>query len=122
MIRSSRGTRAGRELTVGGWENNTKADSHESTRRWLVADLREKHPKVMAFGEMHYDALLSFIAAFHMQSESAYRPAYTKYARAFQHLSPAPLPSIARCGGDSRIQRQQRRHDPSSKANSDATV
>jgi hypothetical protein len=75
---------------VGGWENNTKADSHEGTRR-LVADLREKYPKVMAFGEMHYDALLSFIPVFHVQSESAYRPAYTKYARAFQHLShPAP--------------------------------
>jgi hypothetical protein len=75
---------------VGGWENNTKADSHGGTRR-LVADLRAKYPKVMAFGEMHYDALLSFIPVFHVQSESAYRPAYTKYARAFQHLShPAP--------------------------------
>jgi hypothetical protein len=75
---------------VGGWENNTKADSHEGTRR-LVADLRAKYPNVMVFGEMHYDALLSFIPVFHVQSESAYRPAYTKYARAFQHLShPAP--------------------------------
>ena len=75
---------------VGGWENNTKADSHEGTRR-LVADLREKYPKVMVFGEMHYDALMSFIPVFHVQSESAYRPAYTKYCRAFQHLShPAP--------------------------------
>ncbi|HXW99811.1 MAG TPA: hypothetical protein VEJ00_01245 [Candidatus Acidoferrales bacterium] len=75
---------------VGGWENNTKADSHEGTRR-LVADLKEKYPKVMVFGEMHYDALLSFIPVFHVQRESAYWPAYTKYARAFQHLShPAP--------------------------------
>lgn len=75
---------------VGGWENNTKADSHEGTRR-LVAELRQKYPKVMVFGEMHYDALLSFIPVFHVQSESAYQPAYTKYARAFQHLShPAP--------------------------------
>lgn len=75
---------------VGGWENNTRADSHEGTRR-LVADLREKYPHVMAFGEMHYDALLSLIPVFHVQRESAYRPAYTKYARAFQHLShPAP--------------------------------
>jgi hypothetical protein len=75
---------------VGGWENNTKADSHEGTRR-LVADLREKYPRVMVFGEMHYDALLSFIPVFHVQRESAYWPAYTKYARAFQHLShPAP--------------------------------
>jgi hypothetical protein len=75
---------------VGGWENNTKADSHEGTRR-LVADLREKYPKVMVFGEMHYDALQAFIPVFHVQSESAYRQAYTKYGRAFQHLShPAP--------------------------------
>jgi hypothetical protein len=75
---------------VGGWENNTKADSHEGTRR-LVADLKEKYPKVMVIGEMHYDALLSFIPVFHVQRESAYWPAYTKYARAFQHLShPAP--------------------------------
>jgi hypothetical protein len=75
---------------VGGWENNTKADSHEGTRR-LVADLKEKYPRVMVIGEMHYDALLSFIPVFHVQRESAYWPAYTKYARAFQHLShPAP--------------------------------
>ena len=75
---------------VGGWENNTKADSHEGTRR-LVADLHAKYPNVMVFGEMHYDALLSFIPVFHVQRESAYWPAYTKYARAFQHLShPAP--------------------------------
>jgi hypothetical protein len=75
---------------VGGWENNTKADSHEGTRR-LVAELREKYPHVMVFGEMHYDALLSFIPVFHVQNESAYRPAYTKYARAFEHTShPAP--------------------------------
>ena len=75
---------------VGGWENNTKADSHEGTRR-MVADLRKKYPDVMVFGEMHYDALLSFIPVFHVQSESAYRPAYTKYGRAFEHTShPAP--------------------------------
>jgi hypothetical protein len=75
---------------VGGWENNTKADPHEGTRR-LVADLREKYPQVMVFGEMHYDALLSFIPVFHVQNESAYRPAYTKYGRAFEHTShPAP--------------------------------
>jgi hypothetical protein len=75
---------------VGGWENNTNADSHEGTRR-LVADLKAKYPHVMVFGEMHYDALLSFIPVFHVQRETAYRPAYTKYGRAFQHLShPAP--------------------------------
>lgn len=75
---------------VGGWENNTKADSHEGTRR-LVGDLKQKYPNVMVFGEMHYDALLSFIPVFHVQNESGYRPAYTKYGRAFEHTShPAP--------------------------------
>jgi hypothetical protein len=75
---------------VGGWENNTKADPHEGTRR-LVAELRAKYPHVMVFGEMHYDALLSFIPVFHVERESAYWPAFTKYSRAFQHLShPAP--------------------------------
>jgi hypothetical protein len=75
---------------VGGWENNTKADSHEGTRR-LVADLKQKYPNVMVFGEMHYDALLSFIPAFHVQNESAYQASYTKYGRAFEHTShPAP--------------------------------
>lgn len=75
---------------VGGWENNTKADSHEGTRK-LVASLGDKYPKVMVFGEMHYDALQAFIPVFHVQRESAYWPAYTKYGRAFQHLShPAP--------------------------------
>lgn len=75
---------------VGGWENNTNADPHEGTRR-LVADLRAKYPHVMVFGEMHYDALQAFIPVFHVQRETAYRDAYTKYGRAFQHLShPAP--------------------------------
>lgn len=75
---------------VGGWENNIKADSHEGTRR-LVADLKQKYPNVMVFGEMHYDALLSFIPVFHVQNESGYRAAYTKYGRAFEHTShPAP--------------------------------
>ncbi len=56
-----------------------------------MAGLKAKYPNVMVFGEMHYDALLSFIPVFHVQRESAYRPAYTKYAWAFQHLShPAP--------------------------------
>lgn len=75
---------------AGGWENNTKADTHEGTRR-LVAELAEKHPGVLAVGEMHYDALLSFIPVYQVLSESAYPPAFTKYARSFQHLShPAP--------------------------------
>ena len=75
---------------AGGWENNTKADPHEGTRR-LVADLRSLHPGVLCCGEMHYDALLSFIPLYHAFSEFAYPAAMTKYARTFQHLShPAP--------------------------------
>ncbi len=75
---------------AGGWENNTKADPHEGTRR-LVADLRNQHPGVLCCGEMHYDGLLSFIPLYHAFSEFAYPAALTKYARTFQHLShPAP--------------------------------
>ena len=75
---------------AGGWENNTKADTHEGTCR-LVAGLREKFPHVMACGEMSYDALLSCIPVYHVFSEQGYPPAFSKYCRAFQHLShPAP--------------------------------
>ena len=75
---------------AGGWENNTKADTHEGTRR-LVAELRQKYPSVPCCGEMHYDALMSFIPLYQVFSESAYPEAFLKYARAFQHLSrPAP--------------------------------
>ncbi|HSB76428.1 MAG TPA: twin-arginine translocation signal domain-containing protein, partial [Terriglobales bacterium] len=75
---------------AGGWENNTKADTHEGTRR-LVEELRRKHPGALAIGEMHYDALLSFIPVYQVLSESAYPRGLTKYARSFQHLShPAP--------------------------------
>ena len=78
---------------VGGWENNTKADSHEGTRR-LVADLRAKYPQVMVFGEMHYDALLSFIPVFHVQRESAYgRP--TPNTRGHSSISAIPPPAGA---------------------------
>jgi len=75
---------------AGGWENNTRADTHEGTRR-LVAELRQKYPSVPCCGEMHYDALMSFIPLYHVFSEPAYPEAFLKYARAFQHLSrPAP--------------------------------
>jgi hypothetical protein len=75
---------------AGGWENNTKADTHEGTQR-LVADLARRHPGVLCCGEMHYDALMSFIPLYHAFSEFAYPAAVTKYARFFQHLShPAP--------------------------------
>ena len=75
---------------AGGWENNTKADTHEGTRR-LVAGLREKYPHVLCCGEMSYDALMSFIPLYHVFSETAYPDAFQKYCRAFLHLShPAP--------------------------------
>ena len=75
---------------AGGWENNTKADPHEGTRR-LVSDLADKYPDVLCCGEMHYDALLSFIPLYHAFSEFAYPAGFSKYARTFQHLShPAP--------------------------------
>jgi len=75
---------------AGGWENNSKADTHEGTRR-LVADLHQKYPAVLCCGEMHYDALMAFIPLYHVFSEHAYPDAFRKYCRAFQHLShPAP--------------------------------
>ena len=75
---------------AGGWENNTKADTHEGTRR-LVEDLRKKFPSLLCCGEMHYDALMSFIPLYHVFSEPTYAAAFDKYSRAFQHLStPAP--------------------------------
>jgi hypothetical protein len=56
-----------------------------------VEDLSRKHPGVLCCGEMHYDALLSFIPLYQALSEFAYPVALTKYARVFQHLShPAP--------------------------------
>ncbi len=68
-----------------GWMNNTTADMHEGTRR-LVAELRRRYPTVLACGEFHYDALLSFIPLYHV-----YSPQATRYARFFLHLShPAP--------------------------------
>ncbi|MBZ5513452.1 MAG: hypothetical protein LAN62_01150 [Acidobacteriia bacterium] len=75
---------------VGGWMDNTKADMHEGTRR-LVADLRARDPRVVACGEMSYDALLSVIPLYHVFTQRAYPDGFKKYARAFQHLShPAP--------------------------------
>jgi hypothetical protein len=63
---------------------------HEGTRR-LVTDLRKKYPRVLACGEMHYDALMSFLPVYQVYPASGYPAAFDKYARAFQHLSrPAP--------------------------------
>jgi hypothetical protein len=75
---------------AGGWENNTAADMHAGLQR-LVADLRTRHPGVLACGEMHYDALMSFLPVYQVFSERAYPAAFSQYCRAFQHLShPAP--------------------------------
>ncbi|HEX3437959.1 MAG TPA: hypothetical protein VHT24_14415 [Pseudacidobacterium sp.] len=75
---------------VGGWQNNTKADSFEGTRM-LVTELRKKHPNVVAVGEMHYDALMSCIPMYQVNSASLYHPGFRKYVRCFEHLSrPAP--------------------------------
>lgn len=74
----------------GGWQNNTKADMHEGTRR-LVADLREKYPHVLAVGEFSYDALMSILPVYHVFPARGYPPAFQSYSRAFYHLShPAP--------------------------------
>jgi hypothetical protein len=75
---------------AGGWENNTKADMHEGTRR-LVAELRQKFPGVPVCGEMSYDALMAFIPMFHVFQSLGYPAGLEKYTRAFQHMShPAP--------------------------------
>jgi hypothetical protein len=75
---------------AGAWVNNLKGDMYEGTVR-LVKDLRAKYPKVLAVGEMHYDALMACIPVYQVPSSPAYPEAMTKYARSFQHLSrPAP--------------------------------
>jgi len=75
---------------AGGWENNTKADMHEGVRH-LISDMRERHPGVMACGEMSYDALMSLIPVYQVGGAAGYPAAFSKYGRSFQHLShPAP--------------------------------
>ena len=70
---------------TGGWMNNTKADMHEGMRR-LIAELRERYPRVLACGEFLYDALVEFIPLYHV-----YNPRMVPFARFFSHLShPAP--------------------------------
>ena len=69
----------------GGWVNNTKADMHEGMRR-LVAELRSRHPQVLACGEFLYDALAAFLPL-----HQVYWPRMAPFVRAFSHLShPAP--------------------------------
>ncbi len=74
----------------GGWQNNTKADMHEGTRR-LVAELRQKYPHVLAVGEFSYDALMSILPVYQVFPSHGYPPAFQNYSRSFYHLSsPAP--------------------------------
>jgi hypothetical protein len=75
---------------IGGWTNNPTADMHEGARA-LVEDLRRRYPRVLAAGEMHYDALLEFLPLYHAGGGGLAGPYIQRYARFFQHLShPAP--------------------------------
>jgi hypothetical protein len=75
---------------AGGWTNNPRADMHEGIRR-LVTELKARYPRVLCCGEMHYDALLSFIPLYHAGGGGLGGPLVQRHARFFQHLShPAP--------------------------------
>jgi hypothetical protein len=75
---------------IGGWVNNPKADMHEGARR-LVTDLRRRFPRVVAVGEMHYDAMLEFIPMYHSFGQTLVADLVQRHAKFFQHLShPAP--------------------------------
>jgi len=73
---------------VGGFVNNPQADMHEGTRR-LVEDLRRRHPEVAVIGEMHYDALMSFIPYYQSFSQPLLADVVQRYSKFFQHLSHA---------------------------------
>ena len=75
---------------IGGWVNNPTADMHEGARR-MVADLRRRFPRVLAVGEMHYDAMLEFIPLYHSFGQTLVADLVQRHAKFFQHLShPAP--------------------------------
>jgi hypothetical protein len=75
---------------IGGWVNNPTADMHEGARR-LVTDLRRRYPRVLAVGEMHYDAMLEFIPLYHSFGQTLVADLVQRHAKFFQHLShPAP--------------------------------
>ena len=75
---------------IGGWTNNPTADMHEGARQ-LVGDLKRRYPRVLAAGEMHYDALLEFLPLYHAGGGGLAGPFVQQHARFFQHLShPAP--------------------------------
>jgi hypothetical protein len=77
---------------VGGHVNSTTGDMHEGTKR-MITDLRAKYPKVVAVGEMPYDALHGFIPMFHAGGG----PLWQKYSRFYSHLS-APAPGRGSSG------------------------
>ena len=61
---------------VGGMGKQHRRRIRTRARAQLVTELRAKYPRAcMALGEMHYDALLSFIPVFHVQSGSPAYPA-----------------------------------------------
>ena len=63
---------------------------HEGTRQ-LVDTLRRRFPRVVAIGEMHYDAMLAFIPMYHSFGQTLVADSVKRYSRFFQHLShPAP--------------------------------
>lgn len=75
---------------AGGWVNNPTADMHAGMRR-LVGDLRQRYPRVLACGEMHYDGLLEFIPLYQSGGGGLFKGDVQRYARFFLHLShPAP--------------------------------
>jgi hypothetical protein len=75
---------------AGGWTNNPHADMHEGLRT-LVAELRRRYPRVLAVGEMHYDALLEFLPLYHAGGGGLGGPFVQRHAKFFSHLShPAP--------------------------------
>lgn len=75
---------------AGGWTNNPRADMHAGIQQ-LVLDLKARYPRVLCCGEMHYDAMLSFIPLYHAGGGGLGSPFVQQHARFFQHLShPAP--------------------------------
>ncbi len=75
---------------AGGWVNNPKADMHAGMKR-MIGDLRQRFPRVLACGEMHYDGLLEFIPLYQSGGGGLFKDEIHRYARFFQHLShPAP--------------------------------
>ena len=77
---------------AGGHVNSTNGDMHEGTRK-LITNLRAKYPKVVAVGEMPYDALWEFIPMFHAGGGGR----WARYGHVYSHLS-APAPGRGSSG------------------------